>query len=240
MVTPAIIRKYRKIVAVSNSVKNAVSYQTESSSLVIENGLDAENIKFKTEYTFTNESTLKLIQVSRLEHRIKGQDLLIQAGFLLSKMSIKFSIDFVGTGNSLEYLKDQVRKNNLENNVKFLGIKTRDWVHTMISKYDILVQPSRSEGFGLTALEGVFAKVPVITSDVEGLADLMKKINCPNQFERGNPHALLQLILAVRNQYLHGSIVEKCVRYFHSANDFYSIEKTTRLYNNLYESLADT
>ena len=41
--------------------------------------------------------------------------------------------------------------------------------------YDLLVQPSRYEGFGLTVVEGMAAGVPVLVSDIEGPMEVIDK-----------------------------------------------------------------
>ena len=55
--------------------------------------------------------------------------------------------------------------------VTWLGL--RDDVPALLSEADVLVVPSRWEGFGLVALEGMAAGVPVIASDVGGLGQLV-------------------------------------------------------------------
>lgn len=55
--------------------------------------------------------------------------------------------------------------------VSWLGL--RDDVPALLSEADVLVVPSRWEGFGLVALEGMAAGVPVIASNVGGLGPLV-------------------------------------------------------------------
>ncbi len=55
--------------------------------------------------------------------------------------------------------------------VDWLG--PRDDIPDLLADSDILVVPSRWEGFGLAALEGMTAGVPVVASNVDGLAELI-------------------------------------------------------------------
>jgi len=55
--------------------------------------------------------------------------------------------------------------------VTWLG--RRDDVPALLAEADALVVPSRWEGFGLVALEGMAAGVPVVVSDVDGLGELV-------------------------------------------------------------------
>ena len=55
--------------------------------------------------------------------------------------------------------------------VEWLGL--RDDVPSLLAAADILVVPSRWEGFGLAALEGLAAGTPVVASAVDGLANVV-------------------------------------------------------------------
>ncbi len=55
--------------------------------------------------------------------------------------------------------------------VSWLGL--RDDVPALLAEADVLVVPSRWEGFGLVALEGMAAGVPVIATNVGGLGPLV-------------------------------------------------------------------
>ena len=70
-------------------------------------------------------------------------------------------------------LKNLTAELGLEKRVRFLGALERDDVpkyrNTIVS--DIFVHPSRSEGLGNTILSAMAAHLPVITTQVGGLAD---------------------------------------------------------------------
>ena len=58
----------------------------------------------------------KILTVSRLEHLKKGQDLLLEA---VARIKGQVTIDFIGEGTSLDYLKAKANKLNIENYVHF-------------------------------------------------------------------------------------------------------------------------
>ncbi len=113
-------------------------------------------------------------QVARREHdglvvghmgaftREKGQDVLIAAARLLP------SVHFVlaGEGALLEELK-----RDAPSNVEFPGF-VRDQ-GTFFAGLDLFVMPSRSEAWGLAALEAMAHLVPVIASNIHGLAEIV-------------------------------------------------------------------
>ena len=61
-----------------------------------------------------------------------------------------------------------ISKLGLKENVSLLGRKDREYVYAHLCDYDMLILPSRSEGFGLTVVEAMCAKVPVMVSNLEG------------------------------------------------------------------------
>ena len=59
-----------------------------------------------------------------------------------------------------------------ETYVRFLGKQTQDYVAAHLTDYDLFVQPSRWEGFGLTVAEAMAAGVPVLVSEGQGPAEV--------------------------------------------------------------------
>lgn len=55
--------------------------------------------------------------------------------------------------------------------VEWLG--ARNDIPTLLSSADVLVIPSRWEGFGLVAVEGMAAGVPIVASEVDGLSEVV-------------------------------------------------------------------
>jgi glycosyltransferase involved in cell wall biosynthesis len=139
---------------------------------VIRNGIDFETVKLKAHY---GASPFRIVQVSRLAHDIKGQDLLIRAlRLVLDRLGEgSASVDFIGGGDSLNYLQQLSVDCGVEGRCRFLGAATRQFIYDALPQYDLLVQPSRYEGFGLTVVEGIAAGLPVLVSDIEGPMEII-------------------------------------------------------------------
>jgi L-malate glycosyltransferase len=110
--------------------------------------------------------------VSRLSNE-KGVDILIDAFFLLMKSNINTHLLIVGDGPDKEKLMNQTVRLGIGNSVTFTG--SADWEKAikLIGILDIVVVPSRFEGFGLTAAEAMAAGKPVIASDSFGLSEVV-------------------------------------------------------------------
>ena len=110
-----------------------------------------------------------MIQVSRLDHEKKGQDLLIDAA---SQLKGTIDVTFIGDGNSMGFLKQSVETQGVDDFVHFLGKQDQSFIAKNLHKYDLFVQASRWEGFGLTVAEAMAAKVPVLVSEGQGPAEV--------------------------------------------------------------------
>jgi glycosyltransferase involved in cell wall biosynthesis len=77
----------------------------------------------------------------------------------------------VGYGPLLNKTKRYVQSKNLTDSVKFLG-KQYD-VSKILSKCDIFVLASSSEGFGLAIIEAMSASKPVISTNVGGISEII-------------------------------------------------------------------
>lgn len=168
------ISKYNKVIAISSAVKEHLIDRNIFNVSIIHNGIDISKIRYKKVKQY--HETFRIIQISRLDHLKKGQHILLEALYLLMSKynSSNFHIDFVGEGNSLNYLQNLVSKYNLEEKVSFLGLKNRSYVYLHLSDYDLLVQPSIFEGFGLTVAEGMAAKIPVLVSANDGPMEIIQ------------------------------------------------------------------
>lgn len=77
----------------------------------------------------------------------------------------------IGTGNEEPQLREYVTAAGLENQVVFLGYRkdVSKWMHYS----DVVLVPSRSEGFGVVFLEAFNARTPVVAFDVPASNELI-------------------------------------------------------------------
>ncbi len=77
----------------------------------------------------------------------------------------------IGDGPDRSECERLTRELKLESNVLFLG--KQDGLENLLSVADIFLMPSQSESFGLSALEAMACGIPVISSSVGGLPELI-------------------------------------------------------------------
>jgi glycosyltransferase involved in cell wall biosynthesis len=119
---------------------------------------------------FTQDE-LKLICVSRLEHKRKRIDLLIKAVSLVSKnpdFRKRLSLKIVGDGILRSSYEKLVKNLSLDDTVKFLGGKDQSEIETLLEGSDLFILPSDLEPFGVVFIEALAKGVPVITCEGNG------------------------------------------------------------------------
>lgn len=146
--------------------------------LIIRNGANPESIKpsFDTAEVETLKTKLGkqpgdvyLVNTARLVHQ-KGFDTTIRALTLLPE-HIKLLV--VGGGPDEQILKDLTHELKLEDRVIFTGQIDRSEVTKYRFAGDIFVGPSRSEGLGNAFLSAMACRLPVVATQVGGIADFL-------------------------------------------------------------------
>lgn len=121
-----------------------------------------------------NNNKIKLIIACRQEKR-KGTDIVIESLPLMNKFG-NVSLDIVGGGSLLPGLKRRVKEMNLEDRVAFHGKVEQSRVVKLLKNADVFCYPTTaSEGFPKVVLEALASGLPVITTNVSVLPQLIKK-----------------------------------------------------------------
>lgn len=102
----------------------------------------------------------------------KNQELLVEAIKLLKKEYQTMICYFVGEGDRLEELQSKVNNYDLENQIRFVGYKKN--ANDFLKNFELIILPSKSEGFGLVITEGFRQRVPVLSSDIKVFKELIK------------------------------------------------------------------
>ena len=113
------------------------------------------------------DSTPVVGVVGRLEAQ-KRQDFLIG---LMPELS-GATLLLLGTGSLGPSYEAQARGLGLDGRVRFLGFQQE--VESWMAACDVVAVPSSFEGFGRVAVEALALGLPVVGSDVDGLADVLR------------------------------------------------------------------
>lgn len=110
--------------------------------------------------------------VSRLEH-IKGMDLVVPAFAEAAGRNPQLRLLVVGDGSQRELMERQAAESGLTDRITFLGRQPQAELQDIYDRIDILLMPSRSEGFGLTAIEGMARGCVPVVADTGGLPEVV-------------------------------------------------------------------
>lgn len=112
--------------------------------------------------------------LGRLDKQHKGLDDLFKAWFLLKSQGVSIPLWIVGAGQDETELRNRAIQLGLSDCVAFKGRLEGEAKNQVIKNCRFLVMPSRQETFGLTALEAMAAKKPVIAYDIDHLNELLQ------------------------------------------------------------------
>jgi len=121
--------------------------------------------------------TITIGVVSRLE-RIKGMDLVVPAFAMVAKEHPHCRLLIVGDGSLNTAMEQQAREEGLTDRVEFAGRQGSDIIQSYYDYIDILLMPSRSEGFGLTAIEGMARGCVPVVANTGGLPEVVIDGEC--------------------------------------------------------------
>ena len=228
----AIYSQYSAITCISNETASSLTDWigkkiTNKKNTIIQNGIDLE--RFEKETSFNPElmfgkKGIPLLMISRFS-KPKDHSTVVRALKLINRQDVY--VVFVGDGEKKNEIKELSDILNLTDRIIFLGLRSD--IPSIVKNAYIGIQSSHWEGFGLSAIELMAGGIPVIASDVEGLAQVVN--NSGLLFEKGNEKDLaskIQYLLNDKEVYDEFSKASK-----RRASD-YSIKKTVSNYICLY------
>ena len=143
-------------------------YKIKKKPIVMLNGTDMlpfEDVKYltelKSEYKISSNEKV-LLFVGRL-NLLKNLDFLVKSLECLKQKDFKFKMLFVGTGQDEEYIKKEVKKRKLQNDVLFLGkITDRKKLSAIYALADLFLFPSLYDCSSLVQIEAASQKTPAL------------------------------------------------------------------------------
>ncbi len=118
-------------------------------------------------------------------------------------------------------------------NVTVLGWRSREGLEELYRSADLLLVPSRWEGFGLVAVEAMRAGLPVFASRVGGLQEVVRDGVTGRLFNLSDPEAISQLIAETSDEDLRAFGANGHTRF----RQCFTADRMSREITELYQTL---
>lgn len=202
------------LLAVSTSLRENILKNFGVDSVVVNNMIGNE---FCFKPLGKKEKVVRFVTTGNLLP-VKGFDNLITAFSQLHLPPDTWSLRIIGGGKEYGNLQQLIDKLGLEENIRLCGRKNREGVIEVLQDSDVYVMSSRSETFGVAAIEALACGLPVIATDCGGARDFLSMDNgllCPVN----DIHKLAEALFTMykyHGDYNRAKIAKDCQKRFSS------------------------
>lgn len=225
-----------RLAAISPTVREeALARHPGADIEVIHNSIDFEAVSRRPD-TPAFGDTLRIVQLGRLFPEIKGQDLLIRALGILAREGISnISAEFIGDGSGRQQLEELARNEGVLPQVSFAGSLSRRDTYRCLATYDLMIHPSRIEGFGLAVIEGMAAGLPVVVPDRGAPFEITRHGQLARTFAYGDARSLAGTLRQIHAGYAAAHSLAAPARQY--AMSLYSLPAMADAYQRAYSGL---
>lgn len=121
----------------------------------------------------------------------KGIDDAVEAMRHCHESGVDARLDIFGPGDAERVCSA------MPENTRYLGVIEFGEVQRVVRDYDLLLLPSRHDGWGVVVNEALLQGIPVLASDAAGSSSLVAAQGCGAVFPAGDPSQLAELIASV-------------------------------------------
>lgn len=202
------VKKSNRIITVSSFSKNEIEkfIKYKNSIVIIPNGVSKSWFNEIADYSNKNPY---IIFVGNVKPHKNIKVLLKAFGLIIDQISHNLLI--IGKKSGFINGDDKLINDHFErinNRVEFTGFVSDEDLRRYVAKADILVYPSKYEGFGLPPLEAMACNTPTIVSKVASLPEVCGDGSL--YFDPNNAEELSNLILSLlRDESLKLELVKK-------------------------------
>ena len=232
------------VTAISNYLRDAThsTFCTGCDIKVIYNFIDSEYYRRMPDETIRKEIAPNgekvVLHVSTFRPIKRITDCIeILARIMHASAETGMNVKLVMCGDGPERVDAETlaAKLGVTNAVRFVGKQPQSRVREYLSVADLLLLPSQSESFGLTALEAMACEVPVIATRVGGIPELVVDDECGYLFDVGDVAGMAAASVRVLNDNLERERLGKRGREI--AVSCFKTDMIIPQYEELYDSV---
>lgn len=206
--------KADKLITVSPELKNVINEKFNKNAIYIPNIVDTKIFSYSGEQ---KRNFFSFISIGSLIYR-KRMDLTIEAFIDAFRHNDKVSLTIFGEGPERSKLEELIRDNNMEKQIKLMGMQSRNVISDHLKKSDCFVLASQAETFGVVYIEAMASGLPVIATRCGGPSSFVSEDNGV-LIKVDNQKRLSQAMVNMYNnidKYNRKSISEETIKKFSS------------------------
>ncbi len=236
------LNKIDKFTYISETIKNDVLELgvNEKKLEYFPNSINLDKFKDCKENANVDETILRLITVARFAEKKKGLDLVEKISQMMLKKNINFRWKIIGENSKL-LLKNSFINTNKDYFDIVDNIQNKDeeyFPHSNLIKHykssDLYINLSRIESFGVTYIESIAAKVPIISFNSKGTNEIVKDNVNGFLIDKDDILNFVNKIFQINeNKNIIYNLKDKCIN---SILEF-DLEKTSSRLINIYKKL---
>ena len=192
-------RKSRVIILGKELITEIDSYFNANNIYILPNAIEGKLTN--NEYdSIINEKKIKPIKLTFISNmmRTKGWPLVLESAKRLKELDFPFLLNFAGAWPSKIEETDFfnfLTKNEITQNVKYLGYLNENEKHFLLRNTDILLFPTEKEAFGRVIIEAMEFGIPVIANSIGSIPSII--IHDKNGFllNNKNPEEMVNYII---------------------------------------------
>lgn len=167
---------FDRIVSVSKDVQQAfmkLYHLNEKGVVAYNTNLTEFIVKSSKEPGFAQKKEVNEIRICAMGSLVpvKGFERLINVHAKIREKGFNVHTYILGEGPEKKQLQGQVKKSGVEETLTFLGYQTNPYAY--LKQCDLFVCSSYSEGFSTAVTEALVLGVPVVTTKVSGMEELL-------------------------------------------------------------------
>lgn len=206
VVNQLLLRKRDRLVGVGEAVRQALIDNEglpESRVEVVYNGVDLEALaaaapdsrqRIRREFNFADDDFVA-VQVARL-HELKDHKTAIHAMATVAELNLGMRLLIVGEGDERPDIESAIREHGLQDCVVLAG--NRSDVADLLAASDAFLMSSISEGIPLTIIEAMAAGLPVVSTAVGGIPEMIDHKHTGFLAEPGDFKALADALVELQ------------------------------------------
>lgn len=231
----------QKLISVSKAISDHLINEfkvNKNKILVIPNSIDINSKKITVEREALlkelkiDENKIILGYIGRIDIKEKGIDILLEAYKQINNVNVVLLL--VGSGKDENFINSFIKNYSF----RVILVPQSKEIYNFYNTIDIFILPSRIEPFGIVLLEAGLMKLPVISSNIDGIPELIENNVTGLLFQSENIDDLsLKIKYLIENNEIAKKLGENLYRkVIENYTSEKNINKIEELYLSIYKS----